>query len=53
MERLAGRSDAGQQRAVYVRLGLLHGALCFLRGELHDARSLLERADALRRAFAQ
>ena len=29
MERLAGRADAGQQRAVYVRLRLLQGALSF------------------------
>jgi len=49
MERLAGRSDAGQQRAVYVRLGVLQGALAYHRGELHDARSLLTRADAMRR----
>ena len=34
MERLAGRADAGQQRAVYVRLRLLQGALSFHRGEL-------------------
>ena len=49
MERLAGRSDAGQQRAVYVRLGVLQGALAYHRGELHDARSLLVRADGMRR----
>ena len=34
MERLAGRADAGQQRAVYVRLRLLQGALSFHQGEL-------------------
>ena len=48
MERLAGRADAGQQRAVYVRLRLLQGALSFHRGELHDAQSLLRRAESLR-----
>jgi hypothetical protein len=47
--RLAGREDVGQQRAVYVKLHLLQGALAFVNGEPCDARSCLTRAEALRR----
>ena len=48
LQRLSGRDDANQQRAVYVRLHLLQGALAFVGGELDDAKSLLTKADAMR-----
>mmetsp|Transcript_29360 Transcript_29360/g.71304 ORF Transcript_29360/g.71304 Transcript_29360/m.71304 type:complete len:568 (+) Transcript_29360:23-1726(+) len=47
MERLAALDNAGQQRAVYVKLQLLAGVVAYHRGDLDDARSLLHRADEL------
>jgi len=47
-QRLALREDTGAQRAIYVRLFVLQGAIAFHRGDLDDARSLLTRAEGLR-----
>ena len=49
LQRLAGRDDAGQHRAIYVRLYLLQGGLAMSGGERADAASLLHKADNLRR----
>ena len=49
LSRLAGRDDAGQHRAIYVRVHLLQGALAMRAGELSDAASLLRKAEELRR----
>ena len=48
LQRLLGRENAGQQRAVYVRLHTLQGALAFIDDETSDALSLLHKAEALR-----
>uniref|UniRef100_A0A7S0NWI6 UBA domain-containing protein n=1 Tax=Calcidiscus leptoporus TaxID=127549 RepID=A0A7S0NWI6_9EUKA len=48
-QRLAMREDTGAQRAIYCRLFVLQGALAYHRGDLHDARSLLNRSEGLRR----
>lgn len=47
LERLAALEDAGAQRAVWVRVHLLQGALAYYRGDFDDARSLLRRGDTL------
>ena len=52
MERLVGREDCGQQRAVYVRVYLCRGVLAFYGGEASDATSWLRKAEELRRRVA-
>ena len=47
LSKLANRADTGAQRAVYVRVNLLQGALAFLRGEAPDALSLFRKAERL------
>ena len=49
LQRLAARDDAGQHRAIYVRLYLLQGGLAMSGGERADAASLLRKAEDLRR----
>ncbi|EOD16025.1 hypothetical protein EMIHUDRAFT_451626 [Emiliania huxleyi CCMP1516] len=53
LERVAALlRGAWRERAVYVRLHLLQGALRLYRGEAHDARSDLARAESLRQELS-